>query len=595
MQLSGLDWAIIAGYFVISLAVGLAFSRRAGRSLADFFVSGRSLPWWLAGTSMVATTFAADTPLAVTGLVAKHGLAGNWLWWAYAFGGMVTVFVYTRLWRRAEVLTDVELVELRYGGPVARFLRGFRAVYLSLLVNAIIIGWVTGAMLKVLRYTVLPDGGEDGISDWAIILIMLAVVGLYSTLSGMWGVAITDFLQFLMAMGGCIALAVLAVGKAGGMDAMRGKVVAGFPGGEQAFAYIPDFTAVDPWMPVSVFLVLLFVQWWATWYPGAEPGGGGYVVQRVASCKDERHALLATLWFQVAHYCLRPWPWLLVAFAALALYPDLRTMEDPGVGFPMVIRDFAPVGLRGLLLVTFFAAFMSTISTQVNWGASYLASDLYARFLRPGASAAEQTWAGRGASVLVLVVGAVAAWIMRSISVDQAWRFLAAMGAGTGGVFMLRWFWWRINAWSELTAMVASLVFFVGLAPLFKDRPTEHHMATVAGLTIVAWLVVTLLTPPESPEVLERFWRKVRPSGPGWRPVVARLGNVTPPPNTLGLELAGALLGAAVIYLVLPGVGWTLFGEYGRAALALGGAAVCAVMASWVVRRLVTIQRTMGG
>jgi Na+/proline symporter len=332
-----------------------------------------------------------------------------------------------------------------------------------------------------------------------------------------------------------------------------------------------------------MFLIMLFIQWWASWYPGAEPGGGGYVVQRMASAKDERHSVLATLWYQIAHYCVRPWPWLLVAFAALAMYPDLRSAANPGAGFPMVMRDLAPVGLRGLLLVAFFAAFMSTISTQMNWGASYLVNDFYKRFVRPAADQRHLTRASRLASVLILVVGSVAAWLLRDTSVDEAWKFLAALGAGTGAVFMLRWFWWRINAWSEIVAMVASLAFFVVVSRFVQSN--EHRLAIVAGLTIVAWLVATFLTRPESRETLEAFYRKIRPGGPGWRPL-ARAAPDVEPDRHLALQLLAALLAAGIVYLTLPGVGLLIFGDLTGAVLCLVAAAICAVGVMLVMRRV---------
>ena len=584
MTLTLLDWAVILGYFAIALGIGLYFRRRAGTSMAEYFVSGRALPWWLAGTSMVATTFAADTPLAVQGLVAEHGLAGNWFWWAFALGGMITVFLFARLWRRAEVLTDVELVEIRYGGRPAAFLRGFRSLYVALLVNSIVIGWVTGAMMTVLKYTVFSGTRlESGGGDWLLILAMLGVVAVYSTLSGLWGVVATDFVQFIMAMAGFIVLAVIAVHHVGGVDAMQAQVAANFGGGEQAFRFLPDFTAADPWMPLNIFLLMLFIQWWATWYPGAEPGGGGYIVQRMASAKDERHSLLATLWFQIAHYTVRPWPWLIIAFAALAMYPDLRAMDNPGAGFPMVVRDLAPAGVRGLVLVSFFAAFMSTISTQMNWGASYLVNDVYARFVRPDADDRHLATASRVASLLVLVIGAGAAWVMRDTSVDQAWKFLAALGAGTGAVFMLRWYWWRINAWSEITAMAASLVFFVLVSGVVERN--EYRMAVVAGLTIAAWVAATLLTRPEDPAVLERFYRKVRPGGPGWKPVARACPDVAADRN-LGWSLLAALFATGIVYLALPGIGLLIFGQPLRAAAALAGAAGCALVVGLLLRRV---------
>ncbi len=584
MELTGLDWLVIVAYLALAFAIGLGFRKRAGKNLTEYFLSGRSLPWWIAGTSMVATTFAADTPLAVTGLVARHGLAGNWFWWAFALGGMITVFVYARLWRRAEVMTDVELVELRYGGKAAAFLRGFRAIYIALLVNAIIIGWVTGAMVTVLQQTVFAgqEAGAGG-SEWILIVVLLGVVGIYATLAGLWGVAVTDFVQFILAMAGSIALAAIAVNHLGGMEAMRAEVVTAFPQGEDAFRYLPNFTATDPWMPLGIFFVMLFVQWWASWYPGAEPGGGGYVVQRMASAKDERHSVLATLWFQIAHYCVRPWPWLLVAFAALAMYPDLRTMDDPGVGFPSVIRDLAPAGLRGLMLVAFFAAFMSTISTQMNWGASYLVSDFYKRFVRPDASDKHLTRVSRAASILVLAVGSVAAWLMRGTSVDEAWKFLAALGAGTGAVFMLRWFWWRINAWSEIVAMVASLAGFLVVSRFVEAN--EYRLAVVAAFTIAAWLVATYLTRPEREETLRSFYRKVRPGGPGWRPIAASVPE-TQPDRHLGLSLLAAVLAAGIVYCTLPAIGLMLFGAYLRGMLALAGAALCAVGVVLLIRRI---------
>lgn len=583
MVLTGLDWAVIAAYLAFALVIGLLFRGRAGRSLADYFISGRSLPWWLAGTSMVATTFAADTPLAVTGLVARHGLAGNWFWWAFAVGGMITVFLYARLWRRAGVLTDVELVELRYGGKPAAFLRGFRALYVALLVNSIIIGWVTGAMVTVLQYTVFSGTQAARVNEWILIVVLLGVVGVYSTLAGLWGVVVTDFFQFIVAMAGSIALAVVAVGHLGGVEAMQSRVAQNFGAGQQAFRYLPDFGAADPWMPVSVFFIMLFVQWWASWYPGAEPGGGGYIVQRMASAKDEKHSVLATLWFQIAHYCVRPWPWLLVAFAALAMYPDLRSASNPDAGFPMVMRDLAPVGLRGLLLVAFFAAFMSTISTQMNWGASYLVNDFYKRFVRPGASERHLTHVSRLASLLILIIGSAAAWLMRDVSVDEAWKFLAALGAGTGAVFMLRWFWWRINAWSEIASMIASLVFFIVVSRFIEGN--EYRLAVVAALTIVAWLAATLFTAPEDRRVLEAFYRTVRPGGPGWRPI-ARLAPDVAADKHLALLLLAALLASGVIYLTLPGIGLLLFGDYANAILCLGGAALCAGGVVWVMRRV---------
>lgn len=613
MELTILDWSIIVGYFVVTLGIGVAFARRAGQSLSEYFVSGRSLPWWIAGTSMVATTFAADTPLAVTGLVVKNGLAGNWFWWAFALGGMFTVFVYARLWRRAEVMTDVELISIRYSGKPARLLRYLRSLYVAMIVNPIIIGWVIGAMLTVLEQTVFFDAPQQSVQTiwtrstlaWTAVTGMLVVVGVYCTLSGMWGVALADTLQFVVAMVGCVWLAIVAVGHVGGADGLRESVVQNF-GDAQALAYLPDFFRPDPWLPIHVFLIMLTMQWWATWYPGAEPGGGGYVVQRMASCKNERHSILATLWYQVAHYCLRPWPWILVAFVALAMFPNLRhdylqdATSNPEIGFPMVMRALCGPGLAGLMLVAFFAAFMSTISTQMNWGASYLVRDfLQPLFLKRDDPRHLTAWS-RGVSVVMLIAGAAMGWMMREyhISVNEAWKLLAALGAGSGLVFMLRWFWWRINAWSEIVAMLASLGIFsliqfgvigneaVRTAWLGDYVPrSEEIMALVAGLTIVVWVAATFLTNPEDESVLRSFYRKIRPGGPGWRPI-ADLERDVQPDGDLGVSIVCALVAAAGVYLTIPLVGALIFGDFGTAALLGIGVIVTLVLISVLFRRL---------
>jgi len=601
MTLTTLDWIIILAYVLVTLAIGIGFSRRAGKSLNEYFISGRSLPWWIAGTSMVATTFAADTPLAVTGIVIKYGLAGNWIWWAFAMGGMITVFVYARLWRRSEVVTDVELVELRYGGKPAAALRGIRAVYVALIVNAIIIGWVCGAMITFFDATIFSGMTESTARQWWLLVGCLAVVGLYATLSGMWGVAITDVVQFVLAMLGCILLAVIAVQHVGGVDVMREKVVAQFDNGEQALSFFPSFGGENSWMPLHAFLIIALMQWWATWYPGAEPGGGGYVVQRMASCKDERHSLFATLWFQIAHYCLRPWPWIMVAFVALAMYPELRSSYvadndfDPGVGYPRIIADLAPSGLLGLMLVTFFAAFMSTISTQMNWGASYLVKDVYQRFIKKDASDRHYANASRVASVIVLIAGGITAWWMKDKSIDAIWKILLALGAGTGLVFMLRWFWWRINAWSEIAGMLASLFFFliVGVKDAKKPLPTELiqvdsdelKIMVVALCSIVCWLIATFITAPESMSKLTSFYEKVRPGGPGWKPVAEHCPDVQVDKD-LGTSIVAALFAAGLIYSVLPLTGFLIFGDYRSAAIASIIAAVCGAITLVLVRRL---------
>src|SRR5919106_3192212 len=454
MTLTALDWTIIAAYFAASAAVGVWYSSRGGRSVNDFFLTGRSLPWWLAGTSMVATTFAADTPLAVAGLVARNGIAGNWIWWSAAFGSMLTVFFFARLWRRAGILTDVEFAELRYSGPPAALLRGFRALYLGIPINCVIMGWVNLAMAKILAVTL----GWDRLTA---VLISLAITGVYSAVSGLWGVVITDFFQFIFAMAGSIALAwfALQLPAIGGLSGLIGKVPAG------TLQFVPSFSLSDPasaatlvGLPVATFLTYVCVQWWASWYPGQEPGGGGYVAQRMMSAKDERHSFLATLWFTIAHYCLRPWPWIIVGLASLVLYPDITDKE---AGYVMVLRDHLPAGWRGLLLGAFFAAYMSTIATQLNWGTSYIVNDFYRRFVRRGATERHYVWISRLTTILLMLASAVVTFYLESIR--QAWEFVLESGAGIGLVLILRWYWWRVNAWSEISAMVAAAIGFAAI------------------------------------------------------------------------------------------------------------------------------------
>ncbi len=584
MPLAFIDWLIIFFYFAIALMVGLFFRKRAGTSVAEYFLSGRSLPWWLAGTSMVATSFAADTPLAVTGLVAKHGIAGNWFWWAFAFGGMTTVFVYARLWRRAGVMTDVELIEIRYSGKPAAFLRAFRAVYIAFLINSIIVGWVTVAMLNLLKWTVFAgSASENGTNDWMIILVLFSAVGIYSVLSGLWGVVITDFLQFIMAMIGSIVFAIYCVKHVGGLEALVSRLSNHYEDSAQILRFIPDFSGTNSWMPLNVFLIILFVQWWASWYPGSEPGGGGATVQRMASCRSERDSVLATLWFQIAHYCLRPWPWLIVGLTALAIYPDLRELKDPGIGYPMLIRDIAPPGLRGIMLVTFFAAFMSTVSTQVNWAASYLVNDIYKRFLNPQASDNRLINISKLTTIVILIVCGFSSFLMRDIAVDEAWKLLAALGAGTGAVFMLRWFWWRINAWSELSAMIASLFYFVIVSQLVETN--EHRLAIVACLTIPTWIAVTILTKQEKNSTLEDFYKKVRPGGFGWKPIAKRNPTIQADSHIV-ISLAAATLTTGVVYCTIPGIGYFLFGQYLYGLAAIVGACACGTSAYFLSRRI---------
>lgn len=568
MQLSALDWAAIAIYFAANILIGLYYRAKATQSTEEFFVGGRNVSWWLAGTSMVATTFAADTPLAVTGLVAAYGIAGNWLWWSMLMSGMLTVFFFARLWRRAGVLTDVEFAEIRYSGRAAAFLRGFRALYLGIPVNCIILGWVNKAMVLIL-VTVFP--GLDKTQALLGVLGIMLLTSMISSLSGLWGVLVTDFFQFILKMGMVIVLAWYAVKAVGGMDALIAKLhemdaaKAAASGGAQGsiLSFIPDVGS--PWMPLIAFFVMIGINWWATWYPGAEPGGGGYVAQRIFSAKDEKHSLLATLWFNVAHYAVRPWPWVLTALCTLVLYPHLKTPEQQEAGFIMTVVDpnVFPAALRGLMLAAFAAAYMSTVSTQLNWGASYLVNDFYKRFLNRGRDEKHYVRAAQIVTLLLMLVSCIVTYFQDSIS--GAWAFLMALGAGTGSVFILRWFWWRINAWSEVSAMAASFVVSMILQYGFKydTRNPEQfaHMVliTVACSTIV-WLATTFLTAPEDRSVLLAFYRRVRPNAVLWGPI-AREANDVPPTRDGLANLVDWAAGCTLVYMTLFGVGKLLFGE----------------------------------
>ena len=552
MTLALSDWLILALYFVASAGVALIYTRRASQSLDEYFVSGRALPWWLAGTSMVATTFAADTPLVVAGLVAKFGVAGNWLWWNGALTGILTVFFFARLWRRAGVLTDLEFAELRYGGKPAAVLRGFRALYLAIPINLIIMGWVTRAMVLVLHITL-------DINPWTAAILLFAVTGLYSIFSGLWGVVVTDTFQFVVKMVGVIVLAVFAVNSVGGLDAMVQQVSAHFGSHEAAFSVLPPTDKA--WLPVSTLIVFLSVQWWAAWYPGAEPGGGGYVAQRILAAKDERHGLLATLWFQIANYALRPWPWILVGFVAVLRYPGLANPEE---GYVRVMVDVLPSPIKGLLLATFAAAYMSTIGTHLNWGASYLVNDVYLRFIKPDASRRAQVIASRIATVTLMLLSLVVMAYLNSV--EQGWKLLLALGAGTGLVFILRWYWWRVNAWSEISAMTASFVTSVALhfagvnAVDTSSRDYALAMVITVAVTTVVWLSVTFLTAPEPDAVLDRFYRKVRPGGRGWLPVSTRLGFGKDRIPGGALSVVNWLAGVTAVFTALFGVGEFLTG-----------------------------------
>ena len=519
--MQALDWIILIAFLLLIVAVGVSYTKKASKSLSSFFVGGRNLPWYIAGVSMVATTFAADTPLAVTELVGQSGIAGNWLWWNMLMGGMLTTFFFARLWRRSGVITEVELIEMRYSGKEASFLRGFKAVYLGVFMNMLIIGWVNVALMSLLQ---VFFGIEAGTALLVTAFAML-FVAIYSSMSGLLGVAMTDVIQFIVAMIGCIVLAILVVGseQIGGISGMKSQLESISP---NALNFLPQVggEATSEEANVGTTLALGFgaffayvgIQWWASWYPGAEPGGGGYVAQRMLSAKDEKHAIYSTLFFQVAHYCIRPWPWILVGLCALILYPDL-SQADKKLGFVMAMNDFLPVGLKGLLLAAFFAAYMSTISTQLNWGAGYLVNDFYKRFMKPqeefeSMEKAQKHYVAisRVATILLMVLGLSVTFFIESIS--GVWKFIIECGAGLGLVLILRWYWWRINAWSEITATIAPFIAYAFSRFVLGLEFPQSFFVTV-GFTTVAWLVVTFITQPTDMKTLQSFYHKIRPDG----------------------------------------------------------------------------------
>ncbi|MGH7477626.1 MAG: sodium:solute symporter family protein [Longimicrobiales bacterium] len=570
-----LDWLIVAAYFVLSAAIGLAFARRAGANISEYFVSGRALPWWLAGTSMVATTFAADTPLAVTGMVASNGIAGNWLWWSLVMSGILTVFFYARLWRRAEVLTDVEFTELRYSGPPAAVLRAFRALYMALPINLIIMGWVNLAMIRILDVTL-------GVDPVPALVVMFVVTMSYAALSGLWGVVVTDFVQFIIGMTGSILLAYFAVRATGGIDGLVARLPEHYGDADAALAFLPATGAT--WMPITAFLAYLAVQWWATSYPGAEPGGGGYVAQRIFSSRTERDGVLATLWFNIAHYALRPWPWIVTALAAVVLFPEV-VADDPGRGYVTAVVELLPPGLTGLMIAAFAAAYMSTISTQLNWGASYLINDLYLRFIRPDADSRTIVRLSRLGTVMIFLLSAIVTLLLERLgSVEAAWRLLIALGAGTGLVYILRWYWWRINAWSEISAMAASLFVFSVLTASGVFNPADplegaYLMLATTAVTTVAWLAVTFATAPTAAPTLVSFYRRVRPGGRGWRAVSRQAGFGDEPLAAGALSWVNWIAGVSSVYATLFGVGRLLFGPRLHA---LGYFTIAALAFGWI-------------
>ncbi|MCI0692979.1 Na+:solute symporter [candidate division KSB1 bacterium] len=612
-----LDFAVIAAMLAAVMGIAAYYSRAAGKSTETFFLSGRNLPWYIAGTAMVATTFAADTPLAVTELVARNGIAGNWLWWNMAIGGMLTVFLFAKLWRRAGIMTDVELVEMRYSGKAAAVLRGFRALYLGLFMNAIVLGWVHKAMEKIFKVTI------PGVDPFLLVVIAGSLIAIYAASSGLVGTARTDSFQFVFAMLGCIILAVIVVRlpEIGGLSGLGAQLSA------QALDFFPRVGAVAAdgvtgvaggvlSLTAGAFIARVGLQWWSSWYPGADPGGGGYIAQRMMATKDEKHSLFATLWFTIAHYTIRPWPWILVALAALIVLPraqrpellqaenpvhyemavnafnnpallrsddaNYRSQEflafyekyentvDPGLLYPKLMLRFLPPGMLGLLIAVFLSAYMSTIASQISWGTSYLVNDFYRRFIKRTGDEKHYVLISR---IFIALMVAFSLWVTNFLTtISGAWDFIINASAGMGAVLILRWFWWRINAWSEISAMVAPLIIY----PLARSYGLESPITlypVVLGTTIV-WLLVTFLTPAVEQKVLLQFYRKVHPGGVGWKPISRQLPEVQSDTG-FGRLLVSWLCGVVVVYGVLFGIGKMLFGNYGAGLLffaAAGGA-----------------------
>jgi len=550
-----IDIAIIAAYFLAVFAVALYFTKRVGKSTEEFFLSGRKLPWWVAGTAMVATTFAADTPLAVTELVATKGIAGNWLWWNMVAGNVLAVFFFARLWRRSGIMTDIEFIEMRYSGPEAAFLRGFKAVYLGVFLNAIIMGWVNVALAEILK-NIFGIGAEQVVF---YILGSMLVVGIYSSISGLWGVAYTDMFQFVLAMGGCIILALVVLdlpqigGVAGLMDKLPADVFQFIPNIEMSGGMIAGGVLT---LSFSAFAAHIAVQWWSSWYPGSEPGGGGYVAQRMMSARDERHSLLATLWFTIAHYALRPWPWIIVALCSMVLYPGLAP-EAKKTGYVLAMRDHLPAGLLGLLVAAFLAAYMSTISTHLNWGTSYLVNDLYRRFIRKSESERHYVLVSRIFTLALMVVSSMLIFVIDSIS--GAWSFIIECGAGLGLVLILRWYWWRINAWSEISAMIAPFAGYA-LTRYVLGISFPESLFFIVGLTTAVWISVTFATRPVDEARLASFYRRVLPQGPGWKRFAAEEG--AEKGDSLPSLFVNWALGIGAVYASLFSIGKLIFRQY---------------------------------
>lgn len=565
MKLEIIDWLSIAAMFLISMGIGLYASRQSGKSFSEYFLAGKQMSWWVLGLSMVATTFSADTPNLVTDIVRKNGVGGNWLWWAFLLTGMLTTFVYAKLWKRSEVLTDLEFYELRYSGKSAAFLRGFRALYLGVVFNCVV---MAGVMLSAIKL----GGCLLGVSPLTVVLTAGIITAIYTMFGGLRAVILTDVFQFIVAMTGSIAAAVALCNlpEVGGFSSLLSHQRVA-----EKLSLVPDFSNPDVYIPLLV--IPLTIQWWSSWYPGAEPGGGGYVAQRMLGARTETDATLATLLFAVAHYALRPWPWIIVALASLVVFPDMASLQsvfpqiDPSIinddlAYPAMLT-LLPSGLLGIVIASLVAAFMSTVSTHLNWGSSYVTHDAYRRFVNPDASERRLVLVGRLSTAGLMAVSS--ALSLSFSSALDAFHVILQIGAGTGSIFLLRWFWWRVNAYSEIVGMVASFLVALFLQIVYPHlelpelREWEKLLVGV-GITTVAWVLFTFLTPPTDMKTLEMFYQRVRPGGPGWRPVRRRLaasGVDVTSDNTMPSEIAAVVATTLLVYGLLFGVGFLLYGQ----------------------------------
>lgn len=577
VSLSTLDYALILIFFSITLSIGIYVSKKSGKNSSEFFLSGRTMPWWLLGVSMVATTFSTDTPNLVTDIVRTNGVSGNWVWWAFLITGLLTVFVYAKLWRKSNVNTDIEFYEFRYGGAPANFLRKFRAIYLGVIFNVITMSAVTLAAIKI-------GGIMLGLEPWQTVISAGLITVVFSALGGFKGVVYTDFILFFVAMGGAIGAAYYLVNipEVGGIEALMANENV-----TDKLSILPDFS--NKHALITLLIIPLAVQWWSSWYPGAEPGGGGYIAQRMLAAKDENHAIGATFFFNIMHYALRPWPWIIVALASLVVFPDLASIQEafPNVADDKLGHDLAysamltklPSGLLGLVLASLVAAYMSTISTQLNWGSSYIVYDFYKQQINPKASEKRLVAVGRLSTVVLMVFSALLALLLQNAL--QLFEVLLVFGAGTGLIFILRWFWWRINAWSEITAMFASGIisivlkltpigdyFFAPETGVFEDY---YEYPMVVLITTAIWLLATYITQPESKDVLRRFYKKIQPGGPGWSKILneAKAENVILKDNNEGWSvpsgIVAMLLGCVLIYSCMFATGYWIYGDYSYA------------------------------